>query len=152
MSSSSYCRRQPRLTRKPTRKPFAESLEHRYLLTSGVPGTPVLDLDSSLGIMLQLAPAFSDNPQLRPNEAKPSLVLPNYRLEVRYLTLVSERQMEWSSFWYGSELMSLPSAVYIEFIPENSSMNRGRVELLTSLRSNSHRSLQPIRPNIGLQL
>lgn len=108
--------------------------------------------ESGLGVMLQLAPAFSDNPQLRLNEAKPSLVLPNYRLEVRYLTLVSERQMEWSSFWYGSELMSLPSAVYIEFIPENSSMNRGRVELLTSLRSNSHRSLQPIRPNIGLQL
>jgi len=108
--------------------------------------------ESGLGVMLQLAPAFSDNPQLRLNEAKPSLVLPSYRLEVRYLTLVSERQMEWSSFWYGSELMSLPSAVYIEFIPENSSINKGRVELLTSLRSNSHRSLQPIRPNIGLQL
>ena len=108
--------------------------------------------DPSLGVMLQLAPAFSDNPQLRLDAAEPSLVLPNYQLQVRYLTTAGERQMEWSPVWYGPELMSLPSAVYLEFIPENSRANRDRPELLTSLRSNSHRSLQPIRPNIGLQL
>jgi general secretion pathway protein J len=108
--------------------------------------------EPSLGIMLQLAPAFSDNPQLRLNEAEPSLVLPNYRLQVRYLTTAGERQMEWSPVWSGPELMSLPSAVYLEFIPENFRANRGRAELLASLRSATHRSLQPIRPNIGLQL
>ena len=108
--------------------------------------------DPSLGVMLQLAPAFSDNPQLRLDAAEPSLVLPNYRLQVRYLTTAGERQMEWSPVWYGPELMSLPSAVYLEFIPENFRANRDRPELLTSLRSNSHRSLQPIRPDIGLQL
>ena len=108
--------------------------------------------EPSLGIMLQLAPAFSDNPQLRLNEAEPSLVLPNYRLQVRYLTPAGERQMEWSPVWYGPELMSLPSAIYLEMIPENSRVNLGRAELLTSLRSNSHRSLQPIQPNVGLQL
>jgi general secretion pathway protein J len=108
--------------------------------------------EPSLGIMLQLAPAFSDNPQLRLNEAEPSLVLPNYRLQVRYLTPAGERQMEWSPVWYGPELMSLPSAIYLEMISENSLVNLGRAELLTSLRSNSHRSLQPIQPDIGSQL
>jgi general secretion pathway protein J len=108
--------------------------------------------DSSLGIMLQLAPAFSDNPQLRLDEAEPTIVLPNYRLQVRYLTPAGDRRMEWSTVWYGSELMSLPSAVHLEVIPVNSRANRGRAELLTSLRSNTHRSLQPVRPDIGLQL
>ena len=108
--------------------------------------------DSSLGIMLQLAPAFSDNPQLRLDEAEPTIVLPNYRLQVRYLTPAGDRQMEWSTVWYGSELMSLPSAVHLEVTPANSRANRGRAELLTSLRSNNHRSLQPVRPDIGLQL
>lgn len=108
--------------------------------------------DSSLGIMLQLAPAFSDNPQLRLDEAEPTIVLPNYRLQVRYLTPAGDRQMEWSTVWYGSELMSLPSAVHLEVIPASSRANRGRAELLTSLRSNKHRSLQPVRSDIGLQL
>ena len=108
--------------------------------------------DSSLGIMLQLAPAFSDNPQLRLDEAEPTIILPNYRLQVRYLIPAGDRQMEWSTVWYGSELMSLPSAVHLEVIPANSRANRDRVELLSSLRSNRHRSLQPVRPDIGLQL
>lgn len=108
--------------------------------------------EPSLGVMLQLAPAFSDNPQIRLNEAEPSLVLPNYRLQVLYLTPAGERKMEWSSVWYGPELMSLPDAVYLEMIPVNSRANGGRAELLTSIRSNSHRSLQPVRSDIGLQL
>lgn len=104
-----------------------------------------LSNDPELGVMLQLAPAFTDNPAARLEETEATTVLPGYRASFQYLYEALDESRQWTGEWYGDERLALPLAVYIRFEPIlNPGDGEGEtLEVLARLRNSQHRSIQP---------
>lgn len=101
------------------------------------------------GVYVTLAPAYADNPSQRLEDAEPQLLLPGYRAEFSYLYQESAEDsagdLVWSEQWPGEELLTLPLAIYIHFLPMNDDGSSDALEVLARVRSNQHRSIQPNR-------
>jgi len=98
------------------------------------------------GVYLTLVPAFSDDPSLRLQEAKPILIYPGYSVSFSYLYEDLGETRVWNPEWDGEELLSLPLAVYARFEPENGGQvdeSAEVLEVVARIRSNLHRSIQP---------
>lgn len=106
--------------------------------------------DPDLGVALKLAPAFSDNPDARLEQAEASLLLPGYRASFRYLHTELDESRQWIDEWYGDENLALPLAVYILFEPM---IDEGEpMEVVARIRNRQHRSIQPAVPRQGFPL
>lgn len=93
------------------------------------------------GIYFKFVPAYSDNPLQRLEDSEPTLVFPDYDIELRYLFEGLDQNKVWTDFWEAQELLSLPLAVYVRFIPTNPLDDE--FEVLASIRNNEHRSIRP---------
>ncbi len=93
------------------------------------------------GVYLALVAAYSDNPSARLEQAEPRLLLPGYEVEFSYLFEDLDESRLWTDEWEGSELLSLPLAVYVRFEPWVD--NKQELEIVTPIRNNQHRSIQP---------
>lgn len=93
------------------------------------------------GIYFKFAPAYSDNPLQRLEDSEPTLVFPDYDIELSYLFEELDQNKVWTDFWEAQELLSLPLAVYVRFIPTNPLDDE--FEVLASIRNNEHRSIRP---------
>ena len=106
--------------------------------------------DPELGVALKLAPAFSDNPDARLEQAEASLLLPGYQASFQYLYTELDESRQWTGEWYGDENLALPLAVYVLFEPiagEGEPM-----EVVARIRNRQHRSIQPAAPLQGFPL
>ena len=92
------------------------------------------------GVYLTLVPAFSDDPSLRLQEAKPMLIFPDYQIEFNYLYEELDENRLWSEEWEAEELLSLPLAVYVRLEPYDE--DEEVLEVLARVRNNLHRSIQ----------
>lgn len=114
--------------------------------TPGLTAWEVFSVDDE-GVYVTMVQAFTDNPYARLQEAEPILVLPGYVAEFSYLYEELNENLVWTDEWLGHELLVLPRAVYIRFIPESD--DDEVLEVLARIRSYEHRG---IRPNTaGLQ-
>lgn len=96
------------------------------------------------GVYLSLAPAFSDNPALRLEEAEPQLILPGYDIEFSYLYEELDEDLEWTDEWDGPDRLGLPLAVYAHLVPFDArDSNSESKEILARIRNNTHRSIRP---------
>ena len=98
------------------------------------------------GVYLTLAPAFSDNPSLRLQEAEPILIYPGYSVSFSYLYEDLGETRVWNPEWDGEEFLSLPLAVYARFEPEDGGQaeeSAEALEVVARIRNNLHRSIQP---------
>ena len=93
------------------------------------------------GVYLTLVPAFSDDPDLRLQEAEPMLIFPDYQIEFSYLYEELDENRLWSEEWEAEELLSLPLAVYVRLEPYDE--DEEVLEVLARVRNNLHRSIQP---------
>ena len=93
------------------------------------------------GTYLRLVPAFSDNPGLRLDAAKPVLLFPGYEAEFSYLHEELDENKVWAEEWEAQELLSLPLAVYARFTPVDD--EKELLEIVARIRNNQHRSIQP---------
>ncbi|MCY4270437.1 MAG: prepilin-type N-terminal cleavage/methylation domain-containing protein [Gammaproteobacteria bacterium] len=112
--------------------------------------------DEDEGVALQLAPAFTDNPQERLEAAEASLLLPGYRASFQYLYTELDDSRQWVAEWFGDERQELPLAVHVllEPLPRHRQAEDGQVEtreILARIRNNRHRSIQPNAALQGLQ-
>jgi general secretion pathway protein J len=115
------------------------------------PGLTAWELysDGESGVLLRLAPAFSDNPDQRLSEAEPRLILPGYDLEFAYLVEGTNEDLVWVDEWDGALLLGLPQAIYVNLTPlRDFEDSKEPLEIVARVRANTHRSLQP---NTGLQ-
>lgn len=116
------------------------------------PGLTVWELYSVAdeGVYLSLTPAFSDNPSERLIDAEPTLILPNYGVEFSYLYQDLNDTQLWTDEWFGDEQLSLPLAIYVQFIPERGFEDSfEELEIVARIKNNQHRSIRPVE-NIGL--
>ncbi len=105
------------------------------------------------GVALQLAPAFTDNPEERLEAVEASLLLPGYRASFQYLHTELDDSRQWIAEWLGDERQELPLAVYVLFEPlfEAADGRAETWEILARIRNNRHRSIQPNAALQGLQ-
>lgn len=96
-------------------------------------------------VLLQLAPAFSDDPDERLSAAEPILLLEGYELEIQYLFEDLDFQRRWRDEWSGRDLQSLPNAVYVRLIPIDRSRQSPAelIEIVAPIASTRHRSIEP---------
>ncbi len=97
------------------------------------------------GVYLKTVPAFTDNPELRLEEAEGVLLMPDYDLSFSYLFEDLDESLVWTEEWEGEERLGLPLAVYVQLNDLASDTERP-VEIVARIRNNAHRS---IRPNVG---
>jgi general secretion pathway protein J len=103
--------------------------------------------DAERGVLLRLAPAFSDDPTARLEAARPVSLLPGYRLRLHYLVQRGFDEKEWLDAWDAAELQSLPLAVWIEFLPQDRRDERAEtLELLAPIRAWRHTDIEPNLP------
>jgi len=96
------------------------------------------------GVHLVLAPAFSDYPGERLEQATARLILPNYEASFSYLYEEIDESRQWREDWYADEFLSLPLAVYIKFTPIDDDGGRvEELEVLARIANNQHRNLRP---------
>lgn len=102
------------------------------------------------GVYLKLAPAMSDNPSPRLENAEPRLLLPHYTARFSYLYEELDFSKRWRDDWPGQELAVLPLAVHIRLTPVDA-RNTGDLELdiVARIRANEHRSIRPAFPGSG---
>jgi len=103
---------------------------------------------SSEGVYLQLAPALSDDPGGRLDNATETLLLPGYRAEFRYLFEDADQRKRWRTDWNGDEALSLPLAVHVLLTPMDRDAGRAEVrdrtlEIVAGIRATTHRSISP---------
>ena len=96
------------------------------------------------GVLLQLTPAFSDNPDQRLAAASPTLLLPGYALRVRYLSSQGSDEKVWLDAWPAETMQSLPLAVSLQWLPEDSTLDT--LEVLAPIRANRHQDIEPTLP------
>lgn len=96
------------------------------------------------GVYLTLAPAKSDNPSARLDNAESLLLLPNYTAQFSYLYEELDFSKRWRDDWPGQELSVLPLAVHIRLVPLDA-RNTGERELdvVARIRANQHRRVNP---------
>jgi len=111
-----------------------------------------LSVDAGQGLMLQLAPALSDDPAPRLEAAEPRLLLPDYRLELRYLYEDLDGQRRWRQDWDAGQALALPLAVHLQLSPRAGSSARERaealgidaeLEIVAPIAAWQHRSISP---------
>ena len=107
--------------------------------------------DDEQGVALKLAPAFTDNPDERLEDAEASPLLPGYRASFEYLYTELDDSRLWTDEWLGEELQELPLAVYILFEPLDRTDDDEPREMLARIRNTQHRSIQPNTALQGLQ-
>ncbi len=95
------------------------------------------------GVYLQLAPAFTDDPEQRLDDAEPTLLLQNYEASFNYLYEDLEFNKLWQDNWQGEERMMLPFAVHVLLTPVDARSNRKPLDIVAAIAANQHRSLQP---------
>lgn len=104
------------------------------------------------GVLLQLAPALSDNPELRLELAEQRLLLPDYQLAVRYLYEDLDGRRLWRQDWDGDLALALPLAVHLQLEPVSRSAARQRaedlglspvLEVVAPVAAWQHRSISP---------
>jgi general secretion pathway protein J len=100
------------------------------------------------GISLTLTPAYSDNPDIRFDELTPTIILPGYTAEFRYLVQRNEEEKEWLDEWQGAEMQSLPIAVHIVFTPIDSDLEEDVLEVVAAIRNWQHEDIQPTIPPV----
>ncbi|MCB1670471.1 MAG: hypothetical protein R3F41_09320 [Gammaproteobacteria bacterium] len=101
-------------------------------------------VSSDDGVLLALAPAFSDYPGERLEQAEPQLILPNYTASFRYLYDELDETRQWRDDWLGEEMLSLPLAVYIRFSPiDDLDETLQDLEVVAPIAANQHRNLRP---------
>ncbi|HJN95414.1 MAG: hypothetical protein CMQ15_05360 [Gammaproteobacteria bacterium] len=113
--------------------------------TPGLTAWELYSVDNE-GVYLTMVPAYSDNPADRLLEVEPVLLFPHYTAEFSYLYKDLDESKVWADEWEGQELLSLPLAVHIHFIPFTD--DKQELEILARIRNNEHRS---IRPNVAGQ-
>ncbi|MDG2176573.1 MAG: prepilin-type N-terminal cleavage/methylation domain-containing protein [Gammaproteobacteria bacterium] len=102
-----------------------------------------LTSDSVDGLQITLTPAYSDNPDVRFEELEPTVILPNYEVEFRYLVQRNDDEKEWLDEWAGEEMQSLPIAVHIIFSPIDEELDEEVLEVLAAIRTWQHEDIQP---------
>jgi general secretion pathway protein J len=107
-----------------------------------------LQSDDTKGLELTLAPAFSDNPDLRFETLTPVALLPDYVAEFHYLLQRNSEEKEWLDSWNGEELQSLPIAVHIVLRPKDAESNDEVLELVAPIKTWRHEDIEPIPPAI----
>lgn len=96
------------------------------------------------GVHLSLAPAYSDYPGERLEQAEPELVLPNYRASYSFLYQELDESRQWRDEWFGDEMQSLPLAVHVLFTPiDDQNGTLDELEVVARIASNQHRNLRP---------
>ncbi|MDA1370909.1 MAG: prepilin-type N-terminal cleavage/methylation domain-containing protein [Proteobacteria bacterium] len=113
--------------------------------TAGLTAWELYSVDDE-GVYLTMVPAYSDNPAERLLEVEPILLFPHYTAEFSYLYEDLDESKVWTDEWEAQDLLSLPLAVYIRFVPFE--RDRQPLEVLSRIRNNEHRS---IRPNLAEQ-
>ena len=102
-----------------------------------------LTSDSEEGLQISLTPAYSDNPDVRFDELEPTVILPNYEVEFRYLVQRNEDEKEWLDEWLGEEMQSLPMAVHIILTSIDEDLDEEVLEVLAAIRTWRHEDIQP---------
>jgi general secretion pathway protein J len=100
--------------------------------------------EPDMGVMLRLTPAYADNPDARLEAAQPVQLLPGYRLRLRYLVSSGIDEKAWLDEWPAEELQSLPLAVSLQWIPDDSELDL--LEVLAPIRVNRHEDIEPTLP------
>lgn len=96
------------------------------------------------GVYLRLAPAMSDNPSVRLEDAEPRLLLPNYTAQFSYLYEELDFSKRWRDDWPGHELSVLPLAVHIRLEPLDApNTGEGELDVIARIRANEHRQIRP---------
>lgn len=96
------------------------------------------------GVHLSLAPAYSDYPGERLEEAEPELILPDYEASFSYLYQELDESRQWRDDWVGEEMQSLPLAVQVLFTPiDDQDGALEELEVVARVASNQHRNLRP---------
>ena len=97
------------------------------------------------GVYLRLAPAMSDNPNPRLEEAQPLLLLPNYTARFSFLYEELDFSKRWRDDWPGEELSVLPLAVHIRLVPLDArNTGEGELDVVAGIRANEHRRIRPV--------
>lgn len=99
--------------------------------------------DSQQGLMLQLTPAFADNPDTRFEQLQPTVLLPAHTLRLRYLAQLGDGTWEWQDEWEGEAQQSLPRAVHLVFEPREQNSGQEAFELLVPILAWRHDELEP---------
>ena len=103
-----------------------------------------LESVNSEGVYLRLAPAMSDNPNARLEQAEPRLLLPNYTAQFSYLYEELDFSKRWRDDWPGQELSTLPLAVHIRLVPLDVQNDaEGELDVVARIRANEHRRIRP---------
>tara|TARA_R110001592_G_scaffold121941_1_gene328235 strand:+ start:2420 stop:3130 length:711 start_codon:yes stop_codon:yes gene_type:complete len=96
------------------------------------------------GVYLKLAPAMSDNPSARLEDAELRLLLPNYTAQFSYLYEELDFSKRWRDDWPGHELSVLPLAVHIRLTPLDArNSSEGELDVVARIRANEHRQIRP---------
>ncbi|MEZ5489904.1 MAG: prepilin-type N-terminal cleavage/methylation domain-containing protein [Gammaproteobacteria bacterium] len=96
------------------------------------------------GVQLTLAPAFSDYPGDRLEQAEPQLILSNYTASFSYLYAELDETRQWRDDWPGEDMQSLPLAVYVRFTPiDDQQGSLEELEVVARIANNQHRNLRP---------
>ena len=103
-----------------------------------------LSSDDDRGVLLQLTPAFSDDPDARLELARPAVLLPGYTLRVRYLVSRGIDEKLWLDAWPAEEMQSLPLAVWLQWIPADTALDT--LDVLAPIRANRHEDIEPTLP------
>ncbi len=110
--------------------------------------------DPELGVALKLAPALSDNPEVRLDQAEPVPLLPGYQARFRYLYTELDESRPWVDQWFGDETLALPLAVHVLLEPllEPPDEQNQTMEIVARIRNWEHRSIQPELPSRWVNL
>ena len=95
------------------------------------------------GLILRLAPALSNNPSRRLDDAEPVTLLAGYGLQIQYLFETPDFERRWRDEWDGSELQSLPLAVHIKLSPQDRTSDKPDLEVVAPISVTQHRSIRP---------
>lgn len=96
------------------------------------------------GVHLSLAPAYSDYPGERLEQAEAELILPNYQASYSFLYQELDESRQWRDDWFGEEMQSLPLAVHVVFTPiDDRNGTLEELEVVARIASNQHRNLRP---------
>lgn len=102
--------------------------------------------NGAAGLLLRLAPAYSDNPDLRLDDAPDTLLLPGYQARFRYLVQRSPQEKEWLEEWPAETLQSLPLAIEILLQPTGTSSDNEALTLLATVPAWRHEHIEPTIP------
>lgn len=104
-----------------------------------------LEQDPEDGIVLQLAPAYTDDPRPRLDEATERSLLPGFRARFRYLVEEGDDDRVWRDTWDGEQRMGLPLAVHVllEPLPGSGRDPDDTLDIVAPLPANRHRSINP---------